>query len=68
MNEYIDINPNTAFGRPRIRRTTISVNFILDLLSISWTIEDILEHYPQLTREKVHAAIKFVQHDAEAPR
>jgi uncharacterized protein (DUF433 family) len=66
LNDYIDINPNIAFGKPCIRGTRISVNFILELLALDWTIEIILEHYPQLTREQVQAAIKFAEQEQES--
>lgn len=65
MSEYIDINPNVAFGKPCIRGTRISVNFIMELLSLDWTIGNILEHYPQLTERKVQAAIKFAQQEQQ---
>lgn len=62
-NEYIDINPNIAFGKPCIKGTRISVNFILELLSLDWTIGAILENYPQLTQTQIQAAIKFAQEE-----
>jgi uncharacterized protein (DUF433 family) len=66
MSDYIDINPNIAFGKPCIRGTRISVNFILELLSLDWTIDTILEHYPQLTEKQVQAAIRFAEQEQTA--
>jgi uncharacterized protein (DUF433 family) len=55
----ITIDPNVLAGKPVIRGTRISVEFILDLLANGWTIEEILENYPQLEGEDVIAALKY---------
>jgi uncharacterized protein (DUF433 family) len=44
----ITIDPKVLAGKPVIRGTRMSVEFILDLLANGWTIEEILENYPQL--------------------
>jgi len=60
-NQYISINPNIAFGKPCIADTRISVELILEFLSFGHTIDDLLEYYPQLTREQIQAAINFAR-------
>ena len=55
----ITIDPNVLAGKPVIRGTRISVEFILDMLANGWTIEEILENYPQLEGEDVIAALKY---------
>jgi uncharacterized protein (DUF433 family) len=55
----ITIDPKVLAGKPVVRGTRISVAFILDLLANGWTIEEILENYPQLEREDVIAALKY---------
>ncbi|MCS7366911.1 MAG: DUF433 domain-containing protein [archaeon YNP-WB-062] len=55
----ITIDPKVLSGKPVIRGTRISVEFILDLLANGWTIEEILENYPQLKKEDVIAALKY---------
>jgi uncharacterized protein (DUF433 family) len=55
----ITIDPKVLAGKPVVRGTRISVAFILDLLANSWTIEEILENYPQLKKEDVIAALKY---------
>jgi hypothetical protein len=37
------------------------VELILEFLSLSHTIENLLEYYPQLTREQIQAAINFAR-------
>jgi len=60
-SQHISIDSNIAFGKPCIVNTRISVEFILELLALNWTIEDVLEEYPQLTHEHVQAAIDFAR-------
>jgi uncharacterized protein len=60
-NQYISIDPNVAFGKPCIAGTRISVEFILELLARGYTIDNLLDDYPQLTREQVYAVLDFAR-------
>ena len=55
----IAVDPKVLEGKPVIKGTRISVEFILELLANGWTVEDILKNYPQLKREDVLAALKY---------
>ena len=57
--ERIEINPQKMGGKPVIRGTRIPVYFILELLANGWDFDEILENYPQLTREDILAAIRY---------
>ena len=57
--ERIVVDPKVLVGKPLIRGTRLSVEFILDLLANDWTIEQILGEYPQLAREDVMAVLKY---------
>ncbi len=57
--QYITSNPNILFGKPAIKNTRISVELILDELAGGTSIEELLEEYPDLTREAIYAAIAF---------
>lgn len=57
--ERISIDPRVCFGKPCIRGTRIWVSLVLDLLSAGLTIEEILEEYPQLSREDVLACVAY---------
>lgn len=46
-------------GRPTIAGTRITVDDILARLGSGWTIDDILQAYPHLTREHVLQAISY---------
>ena len=57
--ERIVVDPKVLVGKPVIRGTRLSVEFILDLLANNWTIDEILIEYPQLEREDIIAALKY---------
>ncbi len=63
MNENwkdkITVDPNILAGKPIIKGTRIAVEFILDLLANDWTVENILENYPQLKKEDITAVLKY---------
>jgi uncharacterized protein (DUF433 family) len=58
-HERIIVDPKILVGKPVIKGTRISVEFILDLLASGWTIERILDDYPQLEREDIMAVLKY---------
>jgi uncharacterized protein (DUF433 family) len=51
------VDPNVCFGKPCVRGTRIWVSLLLDFLASGMTMEQILEEYPQLTRDDILAAI-----------
>lgn len=55
--ERIEIRPEVLTGKPVVKGTRLSVEFILDLLAGGWTEADILESYPHLTAEDVRACL-----------
>lgn len=57
--EYISINPNIRFGKPRIKGTRIAVSDILQWLASGMTYEEILEDFPSLKKEDILAALAF---------
>lgn len=56
---HISIDPNICFGKPCIRGTRIWVSLILDFLANGMSVEEIIEEYPQLTKESIRAAIAY---------
>jgi uncharacterized protein (DUF433 family) len=45
-NKYISIDPNIAFGKSCIVGTCTSVKFILKLLYLGYSVDEILDEYP----------------------
>ena len=52
-------DPNVAGGKPCVRGTRIYISIILDGLAEGLTPEQIIEHYPQLTLDDIHAALVY---------
>ena len=58
-------NPNILGGKPLVKGTRISVNFILEQLACGATIDDLLEGYPQLTRTLIQEALAYAAEDLQ---
>lgn len=59
MIERISIDKNIMHGKPCIKGTRIPVYLILDLLAGGSTVKEILEDYPDITEEDVHACVEY---------
>ena len=61
MNNFphIEANPKILGGKPCIKGTRISVEFILELVASGGSIDDIVKAYPHLTKEGVQDAILY---------
>jgi len=57
--DYIDRDPSILGGKPKICGTRISVELILGRLGEGWSIEQLLEAYPDLKREQIQACQAF---------
>jgi uncharacterized protein (DUF433 family) len=57
--ERIVIHPDICNGRPVVRGTRITAQTVLEFLAAGDSVADVLEEYPSLTREDVHACIDF---------
>src|SRR5205823_1913356 len=55
----ISINPDVCFGKPCIRGHRIWVSLILDFLASGMTAEEILQEYPDLSRDDILACIAY---------
>lgn len=53
-------NPEVLAGKPTIKGTRLSVDFILSLFAQGWTEQQVLENYRQLTQHDLQAAFAFV--------
>ncbi len=57
--EHIVVDPQILVGKPIIRGTRISVEFVIDLLAGGWTTEQILQEYDHLTLEDIRACLAY---------
>ena len=60
--DRIVVDPAVMGGVPCVRGTRVPVVTIAGLLTENVSIEAVLEHYPQLTVEDVHACQAFIGH------
>ena len=51
--ERIAVDPQILGGKPVVKGTRISVEFVVDLLARGWTVEQILSEYNHLTQEDI---------------
>ncbi len=57
--EYISVDPNICHGKACIAGTRVMVTVILDSLAERLGAEEIIEHYPSVSREAVRAALLY---------
>ena len=57
--QRIKVDKKILAGKPVIKGTRISVEFLLDLLAKGWTYEMILENYPPIKKADIQAALKY---------
>ena len=55
----IIIDPEIMLGKPVIKGTRITVELILRKLSEGQTIEQLVNSYPQLSKDDIYAALTF---------
>ena len=59
LTDRIEMNPQVMLGKPVIRGTRIPVELILRKLSEGASEADLLDGYPRLTRDDIHAAMRY---------
>ncbi len=59
--ERIVCDPKILVGKPSVKGTRISVELILGWLSVGWSIDQLLEAYPNITRDDVLAAFAYLR-------
>jgi len=69
--EHIVIAPDIHHGDPCIKGTRIPIAIVLGSLADGMTVNEILEHYPQLTEDDIRAVLSYaadvVQQDVLMP-
>jgi uncharacterized protein (DUF433 family) len=61
----ITVNPKVMVGKPVIKGTRLTVEFILNLLAHGATAADIIGEYKGLTQEDIQACILFATKSLE---
>jgi uncharacterized protein (DUF433 family) len=66
--DLIVVDPAVLAGKPVVRNTRLSVDFVIGLLGQGWTEADILRNYPGLTREAIAACLQYASEMLGAER
>jgi uncharacterized protein (DUF433 family) len=64
--ERIVLNPKVMVGKPVIRGTRLTVEFILGLLAHGATEQEIINEYSGLTQEDIQACLLFATKSLES--
>ena len=59
MEEFIVVDPAICSGKPVIKGTRIMVKNIIGMVAGGYTVDRILQAYPELTREMVQVALEY---------
>jgi uncharacterized protein (DUF433 family) len=57
--EYIQSDPKVLSGKPVVKGSRLSVDFLLELLAGGWSEEQLLDNYPTLSQESLRAVFAF---------
>ena len=63
--ERIALNPKIMVGKPVIRGTRLTVQYILNLLAHGATVDEILQEYKGLTKEDILACLLYASETLE---
>jgi uncharacterized protein (DUF433 family) len=59
MFQYITFDPKILGGKPHIRGTRLSIEFIMELFASGGTRDEIIRAYPQLMPEAIEEALRY---------
>ncbi len=57
--DYIASDPAILGGKPILKGTRLSVEFVLELLAAGWGSESLQTDYPNLTDERIRAVLAY---------
>ncbi len=61
IEERIETNPEICHGKPCIKGTRIMISIILEWLEAGKTCEEILDAYPELSKEDLSATVRYAR-------
>ena len=64
----ITLDPNVLSGKPVIRGTRLSVEFVIGLLADGWTEADIRANYPVIRHEDILACLAYARETLSAEK
>lgn len=64
----IHSDPKILSGKPVVKGTRLSVEFLLRLFAAGWTEEQVLDNYPNLSKEDLLAVFAYAAEAAQEER
>jgi uncharacterized protein (DUF433 family) len=61
QTERIVVDPKILVGKPVVRGTRLSVDFLLGLMAHGWSEAEILRNYPGLAHEDLLACLEYAR-------
>ncbi len=58
---HIESDPRILKGKPRIKNTRIPVSLILGYLASGYNFEEIMEEFPELSKEEITACLSYAR-------
>lgn len=57
--DYVISDPEVLSGKPILKGTRLSVEFVLDLLAAGWDSHALHVNYPNLTDDRIRAVLTY---------
>ena len=67
-HDRIVVDPKVVVGKPVVRGTRLSVEFVVGLFAQGWTLEQVLENYPGLTLVDIQASFAYANEALQSER
>ena len=58
---HITVNPAVMVGKPVIKGTRLTVDFLLGLLADGWPEPEIMDNYPGVSADDIRACIQYAR-------
>ncbi|HOY68036.1 MAG TPA: DUF433 domain-containing protein [Candidatus Ozemobacteraceae bacterium] len=68
MTSRIIVDQDILLGKPIIKGSRITVEFVIGLLAQGWKYEDITKNYPRVTQEDIIACLKYASEVLESEK
>jgi uncharacterized protein (DUF433 family) len=63
--DRITTKADVMLGKPVIRGTRITVEMVMERLASGWSVEQLLESYPGITIQDIHACLAYAAEAVE---
>ncbi|MCC7290931.1 MAG: DUF433 domain-containing protein [Phycisphaerales bacterium] len=57
--DHVVCDPAILCGKPSLKGTRLSIEFVLEMLAADWDRESLRRNYPNLTEERIRAVLAY---------